>query len=107
MIREVNAICRRVDVAARLPDDHDTGRGQRVAKFLNDRVRERLAVAARKRMKKNERRIFIKMWERIPRRERAAKPLANRRASTFRQFKITVNGMPITIDLCDAIVEQA
>ena len=90
-----------------MPDDHKAGRRKRAAKFCDHGVRKRFALRTRYGIKKDERGIFVEARERISGWERATKPFADGRASAFRQFKITVNGMSMTIDFGDTSVKQA
>jgi hypothetical protein len=107
LVRQINAISRRADLASRLSDDHDARGRKNVAKFLDNRGRERFAAAACKRMKKDERWMLIETRERVSRRKRPAKRLADSGASTFGELEIPVNGMAAAIDSRDTIIKKA
>ena len=76
------------------PDDHEAARCKRLAKFRDYRVRKRFAFHACKRIKKNERRIFIETRQSISRREWATKQLANSSASALRPDEYEAMAIP-------------
>ena len=78
-----------------------------MAKFLDYSVRERLAIAAGKRVKKDEWRIVIKTRQRIARRDRTTKRFADSGTGAFRQLYIAFHRMRPPIDLGDAMVKPA
>ena len=107
MVRELDAVGRRVELAIRLTNDHDAGGSKHTAELLDYGIGERFAPAARKGMEQDKWRMLIETGQRVAARKRIAQRFIDLGAGTFRQFQISLDGVFAVLDFSNAVIEPA